>query len=264
MRYEPLARRERVHGPQCLFTKFSSGYRYARILATCYYTRSPYCCVATRPSQTFAKVYKSWAARSAAKFRESWGRGARKSASSAEGRRLAAPHNTASAPQAAQAPEAFCAPVGKLGGRAPSVRVGWASHQEMLWLRLAPRLARAARPLARFAVPATAIGVASLAKPASCWPFGDEIDATMRELLDETRPRRGRAAAPTPRRSARRRRQRRQPSSSPRHRHVRPVGRGEVVGVGAGPSLTTEDADEGPSTSCGASPPSSSTTCSTG
>ena len=67
--------------------------------------------------------------------------------------------------------------------RAKREQVGWASHQEMLWLRLAPRLARAARPLARFAVPATAIGVASLAKPASCSPFGDEIDATMREVF---------------------------------------------------------------------------------
>ena len=33
--------------------------------------------------------------------------------------------------------------------RAKREQVGWASHQEMLWLRLAPRLARAARPLAR-------------------------------------------------------------------------------------------------------------------
>ena len=51
------------------------------------------------PSQTFAKVYKKVGARGArAKFRESWGRGARKSASSAEGRRLAAPRWLLDAP----------------------------------------------------------------------------------------------------------------------------------------------------------------------
>ena len=43
-------------------------------------------------TRNFTKVYKKVGPRGArAKFRESWGRGARKSASSAEGRRLAAP-----------------------------------------------------------------------------------------------------------------------------------------------------------------------------
>ena len=44
MRYEPLARRERVHEAPCLFTKFSYHGTATRMLATCYYTRSPYCC----------------------------------------------------------------------------------------------------------------------------------------------------------------------------------------------------------------------------
>ena len=108
----------------------------------------------------------------------------------------------------------------------------------MLWLRLAPRLARAARPLARFAVPATAIGVASLAKPASCSPFGDEIDATMRELLDEDPPApraRGRADAEEERAP--------ETPETPTKFKLR--------------DIVTSD-------SCGASPPSSSTTCSTG
>ena len=62
------------------------------------------------PGQTFAKVYEKVGARAArAKFRESWGRGARKSASSAEGRRLAAPITPLSA--------RWPAPVGKVGGR---------------------------------------------------------------------------------------------------------------------------------------------------
>ena len=45
VRYEPLARRERVHeAPVPVYKVLLSWYRYARMLATCYYTRSPYCC----------------------------------------------------------------------------------------------------------------------------------------------------------------------------------------------------------------------------
>ena len=110
----------------------------------------------------------------------------------------------------------------------------------MLWLRLAPRLARAARPLARFAVPATAIGVASLAKPASCSPFGDEIDATMRELLDEDPPApraRGRADVEEERAP--------ETPETPTKFKLRDIvtsdllGEATVVGVGAGPGTLT-------------------------